>query len=486
VITKERLNRRAVLVLLVLAGVLAYTTFQWGGVVRTGRYQYLLVLGLLAMWLGLGRSLDASSPLPGRVVRWTAALLPAYVLLQVVPLPVALLRVLSPARAEAIDGLVPVGAKVSFASLSVFPAGTFQYFLLVCGYLVIFLLACTLTWRFLDRRWLAIWPVLGIAALEAGLGLWQHFGGTGEQVRWGTYANHNHYAGYLEMALPFAVMYPVAVLRRAHSRWHSSVRPALTASGVWALAVLIFAGIILSFSRMGFIATLSSLFVMGTLVVGTTQLSWVTASRRRRWVGVGMVAALVLAGFVFLPPEKLVQRFAEFVSTDGLTDQGRTDLWAETIPLFRTYPVFGCGLGGYETAFSRFKISGVLVTDDFVHNDYLQLLAELGLLGFVIGAALAFSVVRIALRSAVNSSDPEMRYFAVASVGALSTIALHSLADFNLYIPANAMLLAWIAGMAVAIGSRESTMRARERLEHPNVSAGVRGLVRHQDDLLVR
>jgi hypothetical protein len=41
---------------------------------------------------------------------------------------------------------------------------------------------------------------------------------------------------------------------------------------VWALAVLIFAGIILSFSRMGFIATLSSLFVMGTLVLGTTQL----------------------------------------------------------------------------------------------------------------------------------------------------------------------------------------------------------------------
>ena len=147
-VTEERLNRRAVLVLLVLAGVLAYTTFQWGGVVRTGRYQCLLVLGLLAMLLSLGRSQDEWSPLPGRALRWTTVLLPAYVLLQVVPLPVAVLRVLSPARAEAMDALGPVGAKVSFASLSVFPAGTFQYFLLVCGYMVIFLLACTLTWRF--------------------------------------------------------------------------------------------------------------------------------------------------------------------------------------------------------------------------------------------------------------------------------------------------------------------------------------------------
>jgi hypothetical protein len=74
------------------------------------------------------------------------------------------------------------------------------------------------------------------------------------------------------MALPFAMMYPVAVLRRARSRWHSSVARALAASGVWALAALMLAGIILSFSRMGFIATLSSLFVMGTLVLGTTQL----------------------------------------------------------------------------------------------------------------------------------------------------------------------------------------------------------------------
>jgi putative inorganic carbon (HCO3(-)) transporter len=235
---------------------------------------------------------------------------------------------------------------------------------------------------------------------------------------------------------------------------------------------LIFAGIILSFSRMGFIATLSSLLVMGTLVLGTTQLSWVTASRRRRWVGVGLVAALVLAGFVFLPPEKLVQRFAEFVSTDGLTSEGRTELWAETIPLIRAYPVFGCGLGGYETAFSKFKISGALVTDDFVHNYYLQLLAELGLAGFVIGAALAFSVVRIALRSAVNSLDPEVRYFAVACVGALSTIALHSLADFNLYIPANAMLLAWIAGMTVAVESRATKLNARERFKVRDVTAG--------------
>jgi O-antigen ligase len=450
--------------------VLAYAAFQWGGVVRTDQYEYLLVLGLLAIVLSLGRARDRWAALPGAVVRWTLAILPAYVLMQVVPLPVAVLRALSPARAEAVAALELIGAKVNFASLSVSSVATFQSFLLVCGYLIIFLLVRDLTWRFrvaavphqgpahaealrYDKGscWLAIWPIVAIGALEAGLGLWQHFGGTGEQARWGTYANRDHYAGFLEMAMPFAVVYPVALMRRARARWHSPVAPALAACGVWALAGLMFAGILHSFSRMGFIAALSSLFVMGTLGFGTPQLSWVASSRKRQAGAVGLVTALVLAGFVFLPPDKLIARFAQLVSTDELTAGGRAQLWAETIPLIRAYPVFGCGLGGYETAFSRFKVSGVLVTDDFAHNDYLQLLAELGVVGFVIGATLAFSVVRMAVRRAVRSADPGARYFAVACAGALAAILLHSFADFNLYIPANAMLLAWIAGMTAGI-----------------------------------
>ena len=251
-----------------LGGVLGYVVFQWGGVVRTGRYEYLLALGLLAIMLSLGRSRDAWAPLPGRVVRWAAVLLPAYVLVQVVPLPVAALRVLSPARAEGVSALDLIGAKVNLTSLSVSPGATFQSFLLVCGYSIIFLLVRELTWRFEAMPqsrwrlrvapvphagparaapspatagsgqalkggatanaalkggatasqtqalryegscWLAIWPIVAIGALEAGLGLCQYFSGSGQQVRWGTYANHNHYAGFLEMALPFAVVYP--------------------------------------------------------------------------------------------------------------------------------------------------------------------------------------------------------------------------------------------------------------------------------------
>jgi hypothetical protein len=78
-----------------IGAVLAYAVFEWGGVLRTDQYHYLLVLGLLAMALSLARPRRQWAPLPDRVVRTTLAILPAYTLMQVVPLPVALLRVLS-------------------------------------------------------------------------------------------------------------------------------------------------------------------------------------------------------------------------------------------------------------------------------------------------------------------------------------------------------------------------------------------------------
>jgi len=474
--------------------VLGYTAFKWGGVARSSQYPILLALGLLAVAWSAGRRRAERAPLPGRV-RWAAVLL-AYILLQVIPLPVAALRVLSPGRARAVEALAPVGAKLRVAPLSASSSATFQCFLLLCGYVVVFLLVSGLPRRLGDRRWLAVWPIVAIAALEAGLGLWQNFGRTGEAAQWGTYVNHNHYAGFLEMALPFAVMYPVALLRRRRNR---PLAATLAACGVWALAGVMLAGIVNSLSRMGFIATLGSLLLMGTLAFGNRPLGWLRSNRKRRWGAAGMLAMALLEGSAFLPSERLILRFAELTSSDP-TGGGRAKLWAATLPLIKAYPVFGCGLGGYETAFLKFKTFDPLIRDDFAHNDYLQLLAELGLAGFAILAVPACSLVMSTLRKAVVSRDPEGRCFAVACAGALAAILLHSLADFNLYIPANAMLLAWIAGMSpearppsailnrwerLASGKLSSRERREEQTQEPGGSHEISLSVYRHDDCRV-
>lgn len=454
------------LALAVLSGVLVYTTSQWGGVVTTGRYGYLLVLGLLAaVWSLFRRRIDAP-PEPEPVLRWALRLLPVYVFLQLVPLPLAVLRLLSPARAALLDTLSPVGAGVAYAPLSVYPEGAFQYWLLLSGYLLIFLMVRELSWTLEGRPWLLAWPFVVLAALEAALGMWQFFGAADGTPR-GTYASRDHFAGFLEMALPFAVMYPIAVLHRARPRRVLPVRSALKASLLWAAAGLVLAGIIYSFSRLGFAAAMTSFSVMALLVAGERQLRWVAETRTRRVLAMALVLVLVLVSFLLLPPQKLIARF----NTEELKTDDRIELVRETLPVIRAYPLFGCGLGGYESVFYGARMTHPLYTDEFAHNDYLQLLLELGAVGFLIGIVLAGSILRKAVTAVRGFPGPDRRCLAVACLGSFTAILVHSMGDFNLYIPANAMLIAWIAGITEGLSFDTRDRNKLRRFGLPQVIA---------------
>jgi len=97
---------------------------------------------------------------------------------------------------------------------------------------------------------------------------------------------------------------------------------------------------------------------------------------------------------------------------------------------------------------------------DTVHNDYLQFLAELGVIGFAIAAFGVIIVLLSAADGAFRNADAASHYIAIASLAALVAILIHSFTDYNLYIPANAMLLAWIAGIVASLnfGSKELFM----------------------------
>ena len=150
----------------------------------------------------------------------------------------------------------------------------------------------------------------------------------------------------------------------------------------------------------------------------------------------------VLLAFAFLAPGQLVLRFSE------VSPEGRLGVWKNTLHLITAYPLFGTGLGGYESAFEKFKTSGFELVQDYAHNDYLQFFAELGLVGFLIGGTFLFLILAKSVRFSLRHPDPNVRWLALACTGALVAIFIHSAADFNLYVPANAMLLAWICGLA--------------------------------------
>jgi len=148
----------------------------------------------------------------------------------------------------------------------------------------------------------------------------------------------------------------------------------------------------------------------------------------------------------------LIVRFADLAATEEITADMRVEIWRESWQLVAAYPVLGCGLGAYEPAFLRYKKVAPMNRVDFAHNDYLQVLAELGVIGFAAVLALGLMVLGRAVGAGTASESYQERYAGLAAAGALTAILLHSFVDFNLYIPANTMLVAWIGGMAMALG----------------------------------
>ena len=447
---------RNVTLLAGLTGVLLYATIHWGGVVREDRDVYLLALGAIVLFAGLLRFGTERAPRLSPIFRWLLPLLPAWAILQIIPLPSGLVAALSPARGQVLGMLGPAGGTTRYTSLSVFPSGTLQNLLLISGYVAVFLLVRELMWFFSDRPWLLVLPLIGIATWQAVIGMIQYWSGNDGVAR-GNYANQYHFAGLLELTLPFAVVYPIAFFRVSDRRSGIQVSDALKMSASWAIAAALLVGIMFSLSRMGFLSALFSLLVTGVLAVVSLQVASRIGTPTMKWAAIGLIALLGLGTFLFLPPDQLVARFARLSADEGI-DKGRSKLWGETITLVRAYPVFGCGLGGYESAFPKYKVSGPLVRDDYAHNDYLQFLAEMGIMGPAILFLLAGATVRAAFRSALDTSNSRTWSLALGCAGSLTAILLHSTADFNLSIPANAMVVSWIAGIATSL-SYENVIR---------------------------
>ena len=448
-IVRRRAAERSCLAFLTL--IVGYAVFRAGGRSFIDWNVCLLSLGVVALfWLRTGAA-DMAPVEPW--LAWTVLLPPAYVAMQLVPLPMALLRVLSPARAELTAMLGTVMEPPAFGTLSINPAVTLSYLLNILGYALAFLLVREIAWRWRQREsWATAVPLIVVAAAEAGLGLLQAAGGEAVQ---GTYRSRNHLAGLLEMVLPLTVAFATVLLLDRRAR-----RPSLTlwTCGGLVAGVLILLAMGSSLSKLGFIAALCGLFVAGALAVATSLQGPIT-----KWAGLVALAAVCLVVFVLLPTDELVIRFGDVFSRSAESSEGRWLITRDAVHLLRAYPVFGSGLGTFGTAFPKYQTALVDLDFTFAHNDYLQLVTELGAAGFLMFIGFMLAVLAKAVRAASLPEEWNTRALAFGCVGAIVAIAVHSLGDFNMYIPANPLVLAWIAGIAVGlpVGSEPGHSRHR-------------------------
>ncbi len=176
-------------------------------------------------------------------------------------------------------------------------------------------------------------------------------------------------------------------------------------------------------------------------------------------VGYIFVVAMLSLGWVGL--DAIAARFA----TASLDFAARYAAWQDALSVFRDFPWFGAGLNTYGTATLLYQRA---VGDHFAeaHNDYLQLLAEGGVvLAVAVLAALVLLAREIRRRFNEDADDQTTYWLRVGATTGLVAIALQEIVEFSLQMPGIAALFAVVAGMAV---SRPSSQLPTDRRQLPD------------------
>jgi O-antigen ligase len=181
----------------------------------------------------------------------------------------------------------------------------------------------------------------------------------------------------------------------------------------------------------------------------------------------------------------VLQRFQNVSDEYSGQGQDRLTIWKDTRGLLRAHPLMGTGLGTFPIAYTAVQTGFLGRFVNHAHNDYLEISSDLGIPAALILFASVFVVLGRAVRASYSAERSFEQAAALGAAGAILAILLHSLADFNLYIFANAMMLSAVLGLVMAIrprgplapeggreGGREGGPRRRpEREDEPSRSA---------------
>ena len=151
---------------------------------------------------------------------------------------------------------------------------------------------------------------------------------------------------------------------------------------------------------------------------------------------------------VWVGTDPVMNRFEILGQEYSQAGQSRISIWRDTLGLIRQHPLLGTGLGTFSVAYTSVQTVFLTQLVDHAHCDYLEVASELGLPGAMLLFGSIFWILARAVRRYRKSEDNFDSAVWLGCIGSIAAILLHSLADFNLYIPANAVVLAVTLGLA--------------------------------------
>lgn len=256
-------------------------------------------------------------------------------------------------------------------------------------------------------------------------------------VPFGSFVNRHNFAAYMEMTMgvPLGMLFAGAIARDKKLLY-------LTAIGLMGVALL------MSGSRGGLVAFISQVIFLVVITAGAK-------SRRGLMLKVGFAAVLIAAivlGSIFVGGESSLTRFADTATSDDITTD-RAHIWAVTTRVIGGTLPLGAGLGAFGAAYTPFDTYSGLERVEQAHNDYLQVVADAGLVGLAIGLFFLFWLFRQGFNSA-KVENPYRRGVAIGALAGCFAVLLHSIFDFVLHITAVSVL--FITLMTLIVAARET------------------------------
>lgn len=252
----------------------------------------------------------------------------------------------------------------------------------------------------------------------------------------GSFVNRHNFAAYMEMtlAIPLGLVFAGAVPKDKRLLY-------FTAIGLMGVAL------ILSGSRGGLVAFFAELIMLLLMTAGKK-------GKRSMLIKGGLAAGLfvaIVAGSIFVGGETSLSRIAESTTQDDISSE-RSHIWSVTVDVIGSNMPFGAGLGAFGRAYARHDDQNGLATVEQAHNDYLQVLADAGIPGLVIGLLFLFLILKLGY-DGLKIRNTFRRAISTGAFAGCFGILVHSIFDFVLHVSAVSIL--FIVLMAILIAARE-------------------------------
>jgi O-antigen ligase len=254
---------------------------------------------------------------------------------------------------------------------------------------------------------------------------------------YGSFVNRHNFAAFMEMAIavPLGMLFAGAVPKDKRLLY-------LTAIGLMGVSL------ILSGSRGGLVALLAEIFF---LIFLTTRAKSYGQIALKTALAVALFATIVV-GSILIGGESSLTRIAETAASKDVT-ANRTHIWNVTLEVIKNNPIFGVGLGAYPQAYTPFDTLNGLERVEQAHNDYLQVLADAGIVGLIIGAFFVFWLFRSGLQN-IKTENSLRRGAGIGALAGCFAIFVHSIFDFALHTTAVSLMFLLLCAL-VAVSGRE-------------------------------